>query len=68
MSCPLVTRGAGFIGSHLVEALPARGESVRVLDDFSTGTRENLEPFGDRIDLIEGDLQHLLHRGGVRRD
>lgn len=54
MGLYLVTGGAGFIGSHLVETLLARGETVRVLDDFSTGKRENLEPFRNRIELIEG--------------
>lgn len=49
----LVTGGAGFIGSHLVEALVARGDAVRVADDFSTGRRENV-PAG--VDLVEGDL------------
>ena len=58
----LVTGGAGFIGSHLVEELLKRGEQVRVLDNFSTGKRENLEPFLDSIQLIEGDLrsQHAV--------
>jgi UDP-N-acetylglucosamine/UDP-N-acetyl-alpha-D-glucosaminouronate 4-epimerase len=51
----LVTGGAGFIGSHLVEELLRRGESVRIADDFSTGRRENLPP-ADRADLVEGDL------------
>ena len=59
MALYVVTGGAGFIGSHLVEALLARGESVRVLDDFSTGTRENLAPFGDGFDLVEGDLTRI---------
>ena len=59
MALYVVTGGAGFIGSHLVEALVARGESVRVLDDFSTAKRENLAPFLDRIELIEGDLRRL---------
>jgi len=49
----LVTGGAGFIGSHLVAALREQGESVRVVDDFSTGRRENI-PAG--VDLVEGDL------------
>jgi len=53
----LVTGGAGFIGSHLVEELVTRGESVRVLDDFSTGKRENLEPWLDRIEVIEGGVE-----------
>jgi nucleoside-diphosphate-sugar epimerase len=52
----LVTGGAGFIGSHLVEHLLAGGARVRVLDDFSTGRRENLAPFRNRIDLVEGDI------------
>ena len=52
----LVTGGAGFIGSHLVEHLLERGEDVVVLDDFSTGRRENLEPFQDRIRLVEGSI------------
>lgn len=52
----LVTGGAGFIGSHLVEALVERGERVRVLDDFSTGRRENLAAVADRIELLEGDV------------
>jgi UDP-glucose 4-epimerase len=53
----LVTGGAGFIGSHLVEELVRRGEGVRVLDNFATGKRGNLDPFLDRIELIEGDLR-----------
>ncbi len=52
----LVTGGAGFIGSHLVEFLQRRGENVRVLDNFSTGKMENIEPFVERIDLITGDV------------
>ena len=59
MALYTVTGGAGFIGSHLVEALLGRGEQVRVFDDFSTGKRRNLEPFLDRIELIEGDLRRL---------
>jgi nucleoside-diphosphate-sugar epimerase len=55
----LVTGGAGFIGSHLVERLVGAGAEVRVLDDFSTGRRENLESFMERIELIEGTMVDL---------
>jgi nucleoside-diphosphate-sugar epimerase len=55
----LVTGGAGFIGSNLVEALLDEGHAVRVLDNFSTGKRENLNDFTGQIDLIEGDLTVL---------
>lgn len=51
----LVTGGAGFIGSNLVRALLARGDEVRVLDNFSTGYRRNLDPLD--VDLVEGDLR-----------
>lgn len=53
----LVTGGAGFIGSNLVHELLKRGESVRVLDNFSTGRRSNLTDVYDQIDLLEGDLR-----------
>ena len=52
----LVSGGAGFIGSSIVEFLVNKGEPVRVVDDFSTGKRENLAPFLDKIEIIEGDL------------
>jgi UDP-glucose 4-epimerase len=51
----LVTGGAGFIGSHLVRALLEQGDFVRVLDNFSTGKRENLA--GLNVELVEGDLR-----------
>ena len=51
----LVTGGAGFIGSHLVEELLRRGASVRIADDFSTGLRANL-PAAGTFDLVDGDL------------
>ncbi|MCZ2357628.1 MAG: SDR family oxidoreductase [Bacteroidia bacterium] len=54
----LITGGAGFIGSHIVEDLLKRGEFVRVLDNFSTGYRRNLDQFINDIELIEGDIRY----------
>lgn len=56
MATYLVTGGAGFIGSHIVAALVARGDRVRVLDNLSTGHRRNVELFGSKIEFVEGDL------------
>ncbi len=53
----LVTGGAGFIGSHLVDALLARDARVRVLDNFATSRRENLAHVLDRVELVEGDIR-----------
>lgn len=53
----LVTGGAGFIGSNLVRRLLERGDRVRVLDNFATGRRENLEEIAGAIELVEGDLR-----------
>ena len=53
----LVTGGAGFIGSNIVRALLARGDDVRVLDNFSTGSRTNLAGLEREVDLVEGDLR-----------
>jgi len=50
-----VTGGAGFIGSHLVDELLRRGHAVRVVDDLSTGRRENL-PVSGRVEIIKGDV------------
>src|SRR5213082_748214 len=55
MAKVLVTGGAGFIGSNLVRALLERGDSVRVLDNFSTGYRSNLE--GLDVEIVEGELR-----------
>src|SRR5262245_13442465 len=60
----LVTGGAGFIGSHLVEALTAAGRPVRVFDNFSPGLHENLERLRPAPEIFEGDLTDAL---AVRR-
>jgi UDP-glucose 4-epimerase len=51
-----VTGGAGFIGSHIAEALVQRGDAVRVLDNLSTGFLSNLDPIRGRVEFVEGDL------------
>ena len=56
MATYLVTGGGGFIGSNIVHTLVRRGERVRVLDDFSTGKRENLADVADRVTLIEASV------------
>lgn len=80
MSKYLVTGGAGFVGSHMVEELLNRGEYVRILDNFSTGRRQNILQFidNDNFELIEGDLRsyhiileavngvdYILHQGAI---
>jgi len=55
----LVTGGAGFIGSNIVKELLNRGHYVRVIDNFSTGKKENLSEFDDKIDVINGDIRYL---------
>lgn len=55
----VVTGGAGFIGSHIVEALVTAGEEVVVLDDFSTGKHENLAPWKNEIEIVEGSIENL---------
>jgi UDP-glucose 4-epimerase len=59
MTVYLVTGGAGFVGSHLVEALAEHNNLVRVVDDLSTGLLENLAGVRDRLELIHGDVNHL---------
>jgi UDP-glucose 4-epimerase len=56
MAVYVVTGGGGFIGSHIVEELLRRNETVKVIDNFSTGKRENLEPFEDDVEIIEADI------------
>ena len=60
----MVTGGAGFIGSNIVEELLKRSYSVRVLDNFSTGKRDNLRGFDNDIELIEGDIRsyHIVRQ------
>ncbi|OGC85661.1 MAG: Vi polysaccharide biosynthesis protein VipB/TviC [candidate division Zixibacteria bacterium RBG_16_48_11] len=57
MSIYLVTGGAGFIGSHIVAELVKRKQVVRVLDNFSTGRRQNLSECWDKLEVIEGDIR-----------
>ena len=64
----LVTGGGGFIGSNLVRGLLEQGHSVRVLDNFSTGNRANLDEVEADIELVEGELRsyervHAATRG-----
>jgi UDP-glucose 4-epimerase len=80
MNSYLVTGGAGFIGSNIVKELLKRNQTVRVLDNFSTGKRENLFEYRENLDfeLIEGDLRsfhtvreavkgmdYILHQGAL---
>ncbi|MFQ5614967.1 MAG: SDR family oxidoreductase [Anaerolineales bacterium] len=79
MKTYLVTGGAGFIGSHIAEALLQRGERVRIIDNFITGKKENLEGLLKDIELIEGDIRdvetvknavkgvdYILHQAAMR--
>lgn len=60
----LVSGGAGFIGSHLVDRLLARGDVVTVVDNLSTGRRENLPGVHERLRFVEADLSDALHAFG----
>ena len=53
----LVTGGAGFIGSHMAEALADKGEKVRVFDNLSTGSLDKMKPFRSRVEFLRGDLR-----------
>ncbi len=65
----LVTGGAGFIGSNLVADCLEAGDAVRVLDDLSTGRRENLAGLLDDVELIEADVRDrdAVAGAGARR-
>src|SRR5438034_6770531 len=60
----LITGGAGFIGSHLVQELIRYQQDVRVFDNFSSGRRQNLDGMLERIELMEGDIRDIAE---VRR-
>lgn len=75
----LVTGGAGFIGSHITDALVGNGDKVKVIDDFSSGRMENLEGVLNKIELIKGDIRskelvakavegvdYVLHQAALR--
>src|SRR5438105_6328074 len=64
----LVTGGAGFIGSHLVRALLERGDTVRVIDNFSTGNRRNLQGLEDDVEVVEGELRSYERVHNAMRD
>ena len=61
----LITGGAGFIGSNLAEALVRDGERVRIFDDFSSGSLDNLAAIRDRIEIVEGDLRDYRRACGA---
>ena len=68
----LVTGGAGFIGSHIAETLLGQGHSVRILDNFSTGKRENIDVLtrrfdGTRLEVLEGDIRDASRVGEAVR-
>ena len=75
----LVTGGAGFIGSHIADALVGNSDKVKVIDDFSSGRMENLQPVLNKIELIKGDIRnkelvakaaegvdYILHQAALR--
>jgi len=64
----LVTGGASFIGSHLCEELVSRGAKVRVADDFSSGTRENLSNIKSEVEILEGNLKRWENADKATKD
>jgi UDP-glucose 4-epimerase len=68
MALVMVTGGAGFIGSHLVDALVQKGDTVRVIDNFSSGQAANLSSSRGRIEVVEGDVRSIELLHGTMRD
>jgi putative NADH-flavin reductase len=72
MAVYVVTGGGGFIGSHIVEELLRRGETTKVIDNFSTGKRENVAAFRKDAEIIEADIAEgqesvrAFHRSRLR--
>lgn len=64
----LVTGGGGFIGSHVVDELLSRGHAVTILDNFSTGRRENIAHVANAIDLVEGDVRSYERANTAMKD
>ena len=66
MRC-LVAGGAGFIGSHLIDALVARGDDVVVVDNLSTGSLKNIASSMESVEFVESDIRDLEVEGGFDR-
>ena len=64
----LVTGGAGFIGSHIADALVARGDNVRILDNLCTGNRENIASLESQIEFVQGDINDADLLGDLMQD
>src|SRR5712691_1793763 len=67
MALYVVTGGGGFIGSHIVEELLRRKQDVKVIDNFSTGKRENIREFEKHIEVVEADLAEVPGLAGLVR-
>ena len=67
MSVYLITGGAGFIGSHIADALVKRGDQVRILDNLASGSPDNLRAIQDKVELIHGDVCTLDDVCGAMR-